>query len=629
MSDTNNIVESAPGAARAWKAAREQASAIHAVPQYKALTIGLKNGWDCHLEPYQYQPLIEPDEIRLLRIFPWEERLQTKDGHSMPRCELIHVNLNSSPEYATISYAWGNLLEHSPVLLHEQRVVNVTNSLFEAICWASVGVEEPLDFWADQICINQHDLVERGKEVKLMARIYKQASLTFVWLGASNETDELAFDLIKKLSLDDLPLVKAFDLLNEGDVDGLRSILQPYGIDCNDSEPGWIAIKDLSLRPWFTRLWTFQEFVVSKDVTFVCGRHHSSSEELLRAFYATQLLLKSSTGGMLNTELLYIHRSRYLTGRFANLLELLWEIWESDYQCRDQRDRIFSLLAVNESDQSYVINVDYSFSVAKVFLTVAREIIKNTGSLKILTRRRFGELEELPSWAPDWSFKRSKQMAIDDARMLFSSSKGLQHIFEESEEHILIVRGKTVSTIAKVASHKFSEYWDEYHNGDLESFLGSRTLIPQVLETLETCQSIDGLREERSREHWNRLLATTFTAGRFNEENEAKFNADGAEDRLNLATIIARRGRSFAPSLQKCMGRKIAMLDTYAYPLGLVPEYARAGDFVCIMSGSTTPLVLRTDGQCFEVIGECYVNGIMYGEAVEWNQEGGETFIIK
>ena len=56
-------------------------------------------------------------------------------------------------------------------------------------------------------------------------------------------------------------------------------------------------------------------------------------------------------------------------------------------------------------------------------------------------------------------------MAIDDARMLFSSSEGLQHIYEESEEHVLIAKGKIVSTISKVAPHKFSEYWDEYHNG--------------------------------------------------------------------------------------------------------------------------------------------------------------------
>jgi hypothetical protein len=38
---------------------------------------------------------------------------------------------------------------------------------------------------------------------------------------------------------------------------------------------------------------------------------------------------------------------------------------------------------------------------AKVYLSVAREIIKSRGTLKILTRRRCGELEDLPSWAPN------------------------------------------------------------------------------------------------------------------------------------------------------------------------------------------------------------------------------------
>ncbi|EPE32206.1 hypothetical protein GLAREA_07339 [Glarea lozoyensis ATCC 20868] len=587
MSDTDGIMECALGAARFWIAARERVDAIDAVPQAKALTVGLKNGWDCHLEPYTYQPLLEPDGIRVLRIFPWKERLQTIDGLYMPRCELIHLNLNSSPEYATISYAWGSLLENSPVLLHGQNFLTVTNSLFEVICWTSIDTEEPLYFWADQICINQHDLVERSKQVNMMGRIYKQATLTFVWLGKSGDTDEVAFDLIKKLSLDDLPLVKAYDTFLFKNVVRLQSILEPYGIGCNGSEPGWIAIKDLSLRPWFTRLWTFKSF------------------------------------GIYNTHLLHRQRNRYLTTSSTKLLDLLWEISDSDYQCKDQRDRVFSVLSLAGSDKSSTINVDYSLSVAKVYLSVAREIIKSTASLKILTRRRCGELEDLPSWAPNWSFGISSQMALDTGNLSFSSSGGFQHIYKESEEHILIFKGKIISTIAKVASHNFTEHGDEYDSKDLEHFLGFKTLVPQILEELEGWPHVDGSFKRRTWGYWNWLLGMNFSAGNFGNRTDAYENG------LDVADFMTNPRNRYERDLRKCFGRKIAILDTYGYPLGLVPDYARAGDNVCILNGSTTPLVLRKNGQSFEVIGECYVNGIMYGEAVDWSQEGGETFVIK
>jgi len=61
------------------------------------------------------------------------------------------------------------------------------------------------------------------------------------------------------------------------------------------------------------------------------------------------------------------------------------------------------------------------------------------------------------------------------------------------------------------------------------------------------------------------------------------------------------------------MSRKIAIMNSEIPPLGLVSDFARAGDCVCIPNGSTTPLVLRQYGDYFKVIGECYVIGIMYG----------------
>jgi hypothetical protein len=51
--------------------------------------------------------------------------------------------------------------------------------------------------------------------------------------------------------------------------------------------------------------------------------------------------------------------------------------------------------------------------------------------------------------------------------------------------------------------------------------------------------------------------------------------------------------------------------------LAFVPLAAEVGDIVSVLYGSEMPHLLRprNDGR-FEVIGECYVDGIMHGEAM-------------
>ncbi|RFU27148.1 hypothetical protein B7463_g9190, partial [Scytalidium lignicola] len=49
---------------------------------------------------------------------------------------------------------------------------------------------------------------------------------------------------------------------------------------------------------------------------------------------------------------------------------------------------------------------------------------------------------------------------------------------------------------------------------------------------------------------------------------------------------------------------------------GLAPAGTRKGDLVCILFGCSVPVVLRSRDDHFEVVGECYVHGMMDGEAV-------------
>jgi hypothetical protein len=62
-----------------------------------------------------------------------------------------------------------------------------------------------------------------------------------------------------------------------------------------------------------------------------------------------------------------------------------------------------------------------------------------------------------------------------------------------------------------------------------------------------------------------------------------------------------------------------AFFTTSEGNIGLCPAKARTGDHICVILGCDAPLVLRqvpdSDGR-YHVVGECYVHGLMFGEAL-------------
>lgn len=80
---------------------------------------------------------------------------------------------------------------------------------------------------------------------------------------------------------------------------------------------------------------------------------------------------------------------------------------------------------------------------------------------------------------------------------------------------------------------------------------------------------------------------------------------------------------------EKCDRRRFFTTDK-GY-MGLGPEGMLPGDTVCIFFGGDTPYVLRKVEGSWKFVGECYVHGIMRGEAVEGLQDDaeGEVFEIR
>ena len=201
-----------------------------------------------------YQPLDTAKvEIRLLRIL---HSSYTFNGTSL-YCEMITVSLDGIlPDYIALSYEWGppDLSEKNSVVVNSHKAITTIN------LWLALN-HLPKDryYWIDFISINQEDLDERAKQVRMMTRIYHTASNVEVWLGP-----------------EDALVSKGLELLNEheklpSDEDGLRDITSLWVPSRRDHWKGYCRLMQNS---YWTRMWVVQEIIVAKsqwEVALRCG----------------------------------------------------------------------------------------------------------------------------------------------------------------------------------------------------------------------------------------------------------------------------------------------------------------------------------------------------------------------
>jgi hypothetical protein len=63
--------------------------------------------------------------------------------------------------------------------------------------------------------------------------------------------------------------------------------------------------------------------------------------------------------------------------------------------------------------------------------------------------------------------------------------------------------------------------------------------------------------------------------------------------------------------------------------VGIVPAKAKAGDYVCIILGCDVPFIVREDYGKYVLVGECYIHGIMDGEAMDMEKYKIQDIILK
>ena len=105
--------------------------------------------------------------------------------------------------------------------------------------------------------------------------------------------------------------------------------------------------------------------------------------------------------------------------------------------------------------------------------------------------------------------------------------------------------------------------------------------------------------------------ATRNTYNKFDPDEEPVQRSDDY-DLFNVANVELR-------VLKMALGRRFCMSESGR--MGWIPEAGKTGDVISVLYGCFLPVLLRPKGNAYEMIGTCYIYGIMDGEAVSAAQE--------
>ncbi|KAK7449574.1 hypothetical protein CaCOL14_013291 [Colletotrichum acutatum] len=125
---------------------------------------------------FHYEPL-DPElrQIRLLKLGAPDEEGVIRE------LQVETFYLDDAPPYFCLSYVWGDP-ERFLAVNCDGKMISVTQNLYHALR-TCLNRHPTTWFWADGICINQDDIVERSQQVLLMGNIYKGAKVVLAHPG--------------------------------------------------------------------------------------------------------------------------------------------------------------------------------------------------------------------------------------------------------------------------------------------------------------------------------------------------------------------------------------------------------------------------------------------------------------
>lgn len=629
-----------------------------------------------------YSPLDETArQIRLLHLYPQGSTYAIE-------VEIHTTSLEESPTYEALSYVWGDpsgdenpnnkLLE---IHIRGTGQWAVTPNLYAALLTLRHEIKEPRTLWVDALCIDQSNTAERSSQVRIMRDIYSQASRVLVWLGPGGGGSAVR------------ALVEFFT--DEAD-----------GVHWSDERVYGRAMGGLFLmlvHKWWLRIWTLQEAVVARRVVFlqdgleIEGERMRRLRERCNAHYARGCCYTKVEAGEKSNEEVHGHMSLHfekLGGvietqrqlqdpRLSVALDLVTVVARArGRDATDLRDKVYGVLGICPGVSTDW--VDYSLSVEDTYITAARESIRLSGTLDVLSHafpeiesdpddeRHFPPVDDrvpsrvsVPTWVPDWS---RKYLQIQNLLVVWDYIHPIRRGWAACGNHraridkvpkghpvprTLTVSGLLFDTISTIGEPRI--YW---HQGDEHIFAAWRNVSGLDRDPLASYPAAAGAAKTALDAYWRTLCLDKSHEGGVDGEPKTFRDASDEWDAFHhnewwfkqmlavnhLPDPGSRSGARpdyhqtmYDQHIRNCTLSRAFFVSAKGY-FGLAPAGAVCGDSIYVLAGGRPPYVLRPSQApagppgdsgsvpAMTLVGECYVQGIMHGEAVREVDEGTRKF---
>ncbi|KAH7041462.1 heterokaryon incompatibility protein-domain-containing protein, partial [Microdochium trichocladiopsis] len=600
-------------------------------------------------------------QIRLLHILP-------RGNSAIVRCSTVHVDLDhATPAFEAISYTW-NGADRTHTIFVDGRPYRTTKNAHDLLLECS-PVYSPRPVWIDSICINQDDAHEKSWHVQTMARIYRRACRVIVWLGTGRHAN-LAVQLLLELNhrvqedgFNDKALYERY----------LPQRRSPRWLALGD-----LLEHSYFSRMWMVQETSAQSDVhVMYGGSLLLWKTLSTIYAItLTAHQLSTLVEDSAEVGMKRNGILNGHqmfaidgvRELVLSGSGLSLQDALMRCWT--LQATDPRDKVFALWDIVTDPVDPLIVPNYTKSVTQVYTDTACYLAKQGLSvLQILPCAGIGWprlVHPLPSWAPDWSFASRSVLAeriYDKAPystagalepsgvdLVGDNALGLDAILVPGEvtdlgpEFVRPVDLAWPNLRSSPSASELPEVTSEWLRGSREAIVGwMRGQDQRYGHTGQLCDEVfwrtmmvDAGSKEMGRgvKAFARPAAPRFgTHYRYSMQELCGLEVGTAEDRAvdeQELRGLSEDDKLLLTSLwvttvqMHCLSRRMAF-TSHGY-VCLVPPGTVPGDRVAIVPGLSVPVVVRPvpgsglDRRSvdeFQLVGECYVHGIMDGEMAD------------
>ena len=375
---------------------------------------------------YQSLPLQQSRDVRLLYLIPANDK--------RPITALLKtVSLDSKPEYIALSYAWGRP-NFDAELVCNGVTLKITSNLHAALM--RMRRTHQSAFWVDQLCINQSDLAELGRQVALMRQIYRSAENVYIWLGPHTEHTVNGIQFAKRLAANE-PFSSFIATSKSRALPDISFHQQEVKL----------RFYELYESSWFTRCWVIQEAAPNpdalaffrdyecawRDLAAAAVREKEHTSDKLRADLGAGRPTVASKRGQMNClsiAFIFGGFERHINNAIAQQMQksafgklttrssdpLIIMAAGDDFEVTDSRDHIYALLGLID-ENNYGLTPDYTLPVEDIYCQFTKHCIASGTGLRLISTFAGAAIrvtDGLPSWCMDFGPGRDDALPFNE-----------------------------------------------------------------------------------------------------------------------------------------------------------------------------------------------------------------------